>query len=174
MKETIKKKLETLTKDRERIFQMIQSIPSDQLDNDSYGWSIIQVLSHLNDAETASLHYMRKKMQAGDQMNDSSIANSVRMWLTNQALKTSLKWKAPSYISQPPSYPLQEMQEKWDQTRQSIFEFVEKYPDKWLNKLVYKHPMGGRQNLSSAIDSFIYHQIHHMHQIKRIKKQLEI
>ncbi|WP_420317920.1 DinB family protein [Ekhidna sp.] len=172
MKEVIKNKLQRLNSDTDKIYQLIDDIPQDKLLDGSYGWSIIQVLSHLNDAESASLKYMQKKMQAGDKMKSSGAGNSLRMWLTNQALKSSLKWKAPSYISNPPSYPLEEMKSKWMETRKAIEEFVNEYPDEWINKLVYKHPMGGRQNLDRAVESFIYHQIHHMHQINRIKKQL--
>ncbi|WP_425392690.1 DinB family protein [Ekhidna sp.] len=174
MKKKINKKLQRLNADTEKIFQQIEQLSPEKLEDASNGWSIIQVLSHLNDAETASLKYMKKKVQAGDKMKNSGVGNSLRMWMTNQALKSSLKWKAPSYISNPLSYPLEEMKSKWMETRAAIQGFVEEYPDKWMNKLVYKHPMGGRQNLNNAVDSFIYHQIHHMHQINRIKKQLGV
>jgi len=174
VKEAINNKLKRLNADTATIYTLIEGISEEKLHDQRYGWSIIQVLSHLNEAETASLKYMRKKVQAGDKMQDSGMGNALRMWLTNQALKSSLKWKAPSYISSPPTYPLQEMKSKWAETRASIREFVDEYPDKWLGKLVYKHPMGGRQNLKSAVDSFIYHQVHHMHQINRIKNKLGI
>ncbi|SNT16507.1 DinB superfamily protein [Ekhidna lutea] len=172
MKKTINEKLKRLEADQEKMFRSIEGISEEKLSDQSYGWSIIQVMSHLNDAETASLKYMQKKVQAGDKMQDSGIGNAFRMRLTNMALKSSLKWKAPSYISNPPAYPLNEMKSKWAETRKAIQQFVDEYPEQWMDKLVYKHPMGGRQNLERAVDSFIYHQIHHLHQIKRIKKQL--
>ncbi|WP_370089927.1 DinB family protein [Ekhidna sp.] len=172
MKESINKKLQRLNSETERIYESIDKIPAEKLGDQSYGWSIIQVFSHLNDAETASLKYMQKKMQAGDKMNKSGVGNAIRMWLTNQALRSPLKWGAPSYISNPPAYELEEIKSKWTETRKGIQQFVDEYPEQWLNRLVYKHPMGGRQNLERAVESFIYHQIHHVHQINRIKKQL--
>lgn len=172
MKEAINKKLKRLNADTDTIYVMLEGISEEKLQDNSYGWSIVQVLSHLNDAESASLQYMQKKSKAGDKMQKSGLGNAFRMWLTNLALKSSLKWKAPSYISDPPCYSMEEIKSKWTETRNKIQRFVDEYPDSWLNKLVYKHPMGGRQNLEKAVDSFVYHQIHHIHQINRIKKQL--
>lgn len=172
MKDEINKKLKKLNEETARIYDSISRISEEKLNDQRYGWSIIQVFSHLNDAETASLKYMQKKVQAGDKMHNSGMSNGIRMWLTNQALKSPLKWSAPSYISNPPTYSYEEIKTKWEQTRNEIQQFVDAYPDKWLGKLVYKHPMGGRQNLERAVESFIYHQIHHKHQINRIKKKI--
>lgn len=174
MKKVIHEKLNRLDADTDKIYASLEGISDENLNNSSYGWSIIQVLSHLNSAESASLKYMRKKIQAGDKMQNYGPTNAFRMWLCNSALKSALKWKAPSYISQPPVYKYDEMKQKWAETRTSIRQFVDEYPDEWLNKLVYKHPLGGRQNLDRAVESFIYHQIHHIHQIKRIRKQLGV
>ncbi|WP_462247784.1 DinB family protein [Ekhidna sp.] len=174
MKKSINEKLKKLNAETEKIYASLDGISDEKLKDPSYGWSLIQVLSHLNDAETASLKYMQKKVQAGDKMANSGPMNAFRMWICNGTLKSSLKWKAPSYIAKPPSYEYDEIKTKWGKTRDSIQQFVDDYPDQWLNKLVYKHPIGGRQNLERAVESFVYHQIHHIHQIKRIKKQLGV
>ncbi len=143
--------------------------------NPDGGWSVLQVLSHLDAAESASLGYMRKKLQAGDKMGTIGLMNQLKMGVIKIALKSSLKWKAPSYISNPASpSSLVKMREQWMNTRKEIKNFVSEYPDKYINSLVYKHPMGGRQDLNNAIDSFIFHQAHHIHQINRIKKKLAV
>ncbi len=174
MKNGINEKLKRLNADTEKIYASLDNISAEKLNDASYGWSLIQVLSHLNSAELASLKYMQKKIQAGDRMENSGVSNAFRMWLCNKALKSSLKWKAPSYISNPPALEYSELKAKWSETRTAIQVFVDEYPEQWLNKLVYKHPLGGRQNLDRAVDSFVYHQIHHLHQINRIKKQLGV
>lgn len=174
MKKEINEKLSRLNADTKNIYDSLDGIPYEKLNDSSYGWSLIQVLSHLNSAESASLKYMQKKVQAGDNMENSGPSNAFRMWLCNGALKSSLKWKAPSYIANPPEYEYDEIKSKWAETREAIQQFVDEYPEHWLNKLVYKHPMGGRQNLERAVESFIYHQVHHMHQINRIRKQLGV
>ncbi len=174
MKKRIKEKIRILKEDTQRIFKKIEGLSESQLKDQSYGWSIIQVLEHLNKSETLSLVYMQKKMKAGDKMKDASFIHSFRMWLTNQALRTKLKWSAPSYIKNPDNESLESIKTKWTQTRDKIEKHVDEFPEEWLNKLVYKHPMGGRQNLEKAVDSFVYHQIHHMHQIDRIKKKIDV
>ena len=173
-KDAIQEKLRRLNTDTKKIYEALDGVAEENLYNNSYGWSIVQVMSHLNDAETASLNYMQKKSRAGNKMAEAGGSNAVRMWFTNQVLKSSLKWKAPSYISKPAEPSFAEMKSKWNKTRGLIQTFVEEYPDEWLNKLVYKHPIAGRQNLEAAVDSFIYHQIHHLHQIRRIRKKLKI
>ena len=174
MKERIKEKINRLNSETQQIYGLIEGLSEAQLNDQSYGWSLIQVLSHLNKSETLSLVYMKKKMQAGEKMKEASKLNSFRMWLTNQALKSKLKWSAPAYIRNPDNETLDSVKTKWGETRQRISKYVEEFPEEWLNKLVYKHPMGGRQNLENAVDSFIYHQIHHLHQINRIKKKIGV
>ncbi|MEP1035220.1 DinB family protein [Ekhidna sp.] len=174
MKKEILEKLKRLKADTQEIYDSLEGIPVEKLGDPSYGWSIIQVLSHLNSAETASLKYMQKKVQAGDKMENYGPVNALRMYLCNGALKSSLKWKAPSYISNPATFEYEEMKSLWAATRNDIEKFVMDYPEQWLNKLVYKHPLGGRQNLDRAVDSFVYDQIHHIHQINRIRKQLGV
>lgn len=174
MKDTVYQKLQRLDAETQKIYADISMLPKDKLEDKSDGWSILQVFSHLNEAESISLQYMQKKMQAGDRMQKRSWGNLLRMWFVNRALQSSLRWKAPSYISNPPIFEYEEMKKKWAETREGIRAFIDEYPEEWMNKLVYKHPMGGRQDLSRAVDSFIYHQRHHVHQINRIRKKLGV
>lgn len=172
MKHHIFEKLKRLEVDTQKVFASIEHLDEEQLKDATYGWSIVQVFEHLNQSETMSLVYMKKKMQAGDAMAIGGAMNQLRMRLTNLALKTSLKWKAPAYIAYPEQSTLEDVTMRWANTRKQINTFVEAFPEHWLNRLVYKHPMGGRQTLEKAVDSFIYHQQHHVHQIERIKKRI--
>ncbi len=175
MKNDIEKRLFLLKKETEDIFANLESLDHDLLRKNGKGWSIIQVLSHLNMAEIISLEYMKKKMLAGRKMKKVNMINKARMWVTCGFLQTGLKWKAPSYISNPNGdYSLSEIKSKWEATRMKIHDYIDNYPDEWLNRAVYKHPMAGRLSLIQAIDSFIYHQRHHVHQINRIRKELSI
>jgi hypothetical protein len=176
VKQIIIDKLKMLDESTNQLLNDLSQLTSDSLSkNPPNSWSLLQVLSHLNTAEASSLKYMKKKVQAGDKMGKIKAWNEAQMKLTNWALASSLKWKAPSYVANPPVVKsLEEMKTIWMQTRTEIMSFVTDYPDEYIDRLVYKHPMGGRQNLNNAIDSFVYHQRHHVHQIKRIKKSLGI
>ena len=173
--EEIKNKLRILKKETEDILDDLAPIEDAILQKTGSGWSLIQVLSHLNMAESGSLRYMKKKILAGEKMKKVNAWNSFRMWVTSFFLQTGLRWKAPSYIANPEGkYTLSEMKSIWNDTRAQIDEYVNSYPENLLDRAVYRHPMAGRLSLEQAVDSFIYHQRHHVHQIKRIKKELGI
>lgn len=175
MKKSPKKTLDRLNKETDKIFSALEVIESAMLQRKGSGWSIIQVLGHLELAESASLAYMKKKLKAGSSMRKSSWLNKLRMRLVNVIQMTNLRWKAPSYVSSPPNdYNLAEIKEKWGKTRAALEQYIRYYPDELMNRLVYKHPMAGRQALNEAIRSFLYHQRHHKYQINRIRKELTI
>lgn len=175
MNPTLQTKLDRLDRETEILFNSVGDLSEKQLHDTTYGWSIIQVLAHLHDAEKASLLYMSKKMQAGDKMPAYALGNKLRMALSKMLLQTSLKWKAPKAVAHPKSESsMSEMKVMWEATREQTRTYLEHYPEQYLDKAVYKHPMAGRLDLASAIDSMMYHQRHHLHQVKRIKKRLGI
>lgn len=174
MKKETENRLLLLTEETDRIFSSLESIEVSKLQKRGKGWSIIQVLSHLNMAEALSLQYMKKKIHAGSKMGKVNFVNSIRMSITCGFLQTGLRWKAPAYISKPNGdYTLDEIRSEWNSTRSLIQKYVDDYPDDLLNREIYKHPMAGRLSLIQAVDSFIYHQRHHVHQINRIKRELQ-
>lgn len=172
-KQPILEKLSKLDKETEELFALSSGLNEEDLKNQSYGWSIIQVYAHLNIAETGSVMYMKKKMLAGQKMKDFNFLGKIRYFFVKGLLQGSLKWKAPKVIAQPNGdLTLKQIKDQWAKTRASTKKYVEEYPEDLLSKAVYKHPFAGRLNLEGAISSFIYHQRHHMHQIKRIKKKI--
>ncbi len=173
-KQKLALRVDKLDYERESMYAFVEGLTEEELHDDTYGWSIIQVFSHLNDAEFGSILYMRKKIQAGSSMPNFSFLGKLKMTFIKGLLQTNLKWKAPSFISEPNgSYTFDEMKQKWEETREVTKKYVSEYPNELMNKAVYKHPLAGRLDLLNAIDSFIYHQRHHMHQLKRIKDKLD-
>ena len=174
MKQDLNRKLKQLNLETERMYNYIKDLDEDKLHDTSYGWSVIQVFAHLETAEQGSTLYMRKKMKAGSNMPEFSLQHKIKFFLTKGLLQSSLKWKAPKIVANPEGgYSLDEMKKRWRETRQETEQFVSDYPEELMNKAVYKHPMAGRLDLSGAIDSFIYHQRHHIHQIRRIRQKIQ-
>lgn len=172
-KEPIFHNLELLNQETQVMYESLKDMAEEDLHDQRYGWSIIQVFSHLNMAEFGSLRYMNKKMQAEDKMPEYAISHKVRYFLTKRLLQSSLKWKAPKVVADPKGdYSFQEMKEIWAKTRSMIETYISEYPEKLLSKAVYKHPFAGRLDLDGAVSSFVYHQRHHVHQIKRIRKEI--
>lgn len=174
MKQILQDKLSRLDSEREAMYQSVEELSEADLHNPIYGWSIIQVFSHLNDAEIGTVQYMLRKMQAGDKMPEYAFGNQLRLALSKALLQSNLKWKAPKPVSNPEGeYSLDEMKQLWQETREDTRKYVEQYPEKYLKKAVFKHPFAGRLDLAGAIDSLTFHQRHHKHQIKRIKTLLD-
>ena len=172
-KQKILVKLDKLIEESSEIFKSINDLDKEDLSNSAYGWSIVQIFSHLNTAEIGSMLYMKKKMQAGSSMPDYSVSNKVRYFLTKGLLQSSLRWKAPKVVANPKAdYTFEEVKSEWAKNRELIREYINEYPEELLSRAVYKHPFAGRLDLDGAIDSFIYHQRHHKHQIRRIRKKI--
>ena len=173
MNPTLQSKLDQLEHETKVLFNRIDQLSEEQLQDPSYGWSIIQVLAHLNQSETGTIIYMTKKMQAGDKMPAYSTGGKLRMTLTKMLLRSPLRWKAPKPVAHPDAdHSLEEMKDLWKTSREKTRSFVKDFPEKYLNKAVFKHPMAGRIDLAGALDSMTYHQRHHLHQIKRIKQAI--
>lgn len=174
MKQPILDKLKILDEETNDLYELVQDLNEEDLHNQAYGWSIIQVYSHLIMAEAGSVNYMRKKMQAGNKLNNYSPLGKMRYSFLKRILQSSLKWKAPKVVSMPrENYSLEEIKTEWAKTRELTKKYVDEYPEDLLAKAVYKHPFAGRLDLEGAIGSFIYHQRHHKHQIKRIRKKID-
>ncbi|GAB4246134.1 MAG: hypothetical protein Tsb0034_24960 [Ekhidna sp.] len=173
MKQHLEEKLKLLESETDTIYRSLDSLSEQELTDKSYGWSLVQVLAHLEMTERGSVMYMKKKMMAGDKMGNLSIKHRLRLWFGKYFMQSNLKWKAPKVVGEPPAdHSYQEMKSKWSDTRKAIGDYIKEYPEHFLNKTVYKHPIAGRQNLAGALDCFIYHQRHHIHQIRRIKKRI--
>lgn len=175
MKKKLLNKLKILNQETEKIHAALGELSEENLHDQSYGWSILEVLAHLNMAEAGSVVYMKKKMQAGDQMLDAGVKQKIRSFLAKYFMQSSLKWKAPPVVASPQGdISYDEIKNKWEKTRKGMEEYIQEFPEEYLSKQLLKHPLAGRLTLEGAIDSFIHHQRHHVHQIKRIRKKIGV
>lgn len=160
-KTTLLKKLEAIDDEQ------LQMRPAER------SWSVVQVLHHLADSERGSLLYCMKKINAGSQMPDAHFTNDLRMRLFNLFLYTPIKYKKPQVIQEPDenlNYP--DVCIHWYNTRESWHKFLASYPDEYLNKAIFKHPVAGRISLKSTLWFFEAHLRHHEYQIDRILKNI--
>lgn len=164
---------DVLQEERECLISSIDDLEENELHNQCYGWNIIQVFSHLNMSEKASVLYMKKKMRAGEHMPKFSFRGKIGFFFTKRLLQSSLKWNAPKVIASPNGdFSLEEIKEQWNQTRSEMKNYIHEYPHEFINRAVYKHPFAGRLDLRCAVGSFVYHQRHHVHQVRRIRKMI--
>ncbi len=135
-------------------------------------WNVVQVLRHVQMAESASLAYITKKSQGGAQLANSTLYPRLLLVLTDLTFRSGAKVKAPKALENPPISSLEEIENDWATTRSELRSFVEKFPDEWGRKAVYKHPFIGMLSLAGAIQFFNVHQNHHIRQVHRILKSI--
>ena len=171
-KQSIYHQLDQLNDQTLQLFVQLASYSNEQLHKKRNGWSIIQVLSHLQMSETVSLAYMQKKKHAGTAMQKVSPWSQLKMLMIKLMLSSKLKFKAPKNLSNPPDhYTLQEMKAFWMTQREKLKGFVDDFPEVLYNRAILKHPIAGPQHLYNTLKFFQYHLLHHQYQINRITEE---
>lgn len=137
-------------------------------------WSALQTLHHVVTAETLTLGYIRKKMQAGDALPRATVASLLRLLLLEAALASPLRRRAPAMVADVPErVDAAELAARWDGVRAGLRELAEAFPPQHLDRLVFRHPVVGRLTLAHAIDSMAAHLDHHLPQVERALRAAE-
>jgi len=153
----------------------------DQMDKKLYNtkpsereWSMIQVLEHLYTSDSGSLNYCRKKIKAGDAIPNAGILDPIKFKLYLQFLFTPIKFKAPKVVSAPSNdSTYEEVKARLEEFQNELKSFADSYPDKYLKKAIFRHPIAGRITIVQMIDFFEAHLRHHEYQINRLVKYYE-
>lgn len=170
----IKSKYEQLETINADLMAELEKLSSENLffKPDENSWNIMQVLDHVKNAEVGTLRYIRKKMKYGG-VKKTNWSAKIRASLMRMVNNSSVRFKMPSVLPQPEaSDSLETVQKEWQALRVEWKDYLESFPQEYLDKAVFKHPIFGRLSLSQAVDSMISHQNHHIKQIRRIKKRL--
>jgi len=132
-------------------------------------WSVLQVINHLIISETGTLKYLQKKIQSPT-LPEKSFFEPIKMIFLNLIMKSPLKFKAPTVVSEPENKDLNSSFEDWERIRKDIEEFVVEYPESNEDKAIFKHPFTGRISLENTLWFFKMHILHHQKQIDRLLK----
>ncbi|MEP4533354.1 MAG: DinB family protein [Cyclobacteriaceae bacterium] len=170
------KSFEIIEKRKADLLTSLDQIDDDKLTYhpDEGKWNIIQIIQHVADAERGALNYCQKKIQAGDKMPNSPLGENARMILFNKFLKTKVRYKMPKGLKSPEDgLEYQEVCVGWYNTREALRKFLDSYPEKYLKKAIFKHPVAGRIGLNNMLLFFDAHLIHHKFQIERNLKSFQ-
>jgi uncharacterized damage-inducible protein DinB len=139
-------------------------------------WSISQILSHLITAERMSLHYIQKKIQGVEQTRDSGLWEEIKIILLaiSQRLP-ALKFKAPQRVIESTTIygDLNRITQEWELVRNELCALLEKIPDDYINRKIYRHVRAGYLNVRHALIFFREHVTHHTPQIKNLRNKFE-
>ena len=176
MHKKLSSKLSKLSDKTEKLMNQLdgENLEILQKKPDENSWSVIQILNHLMVSESSSLNYVKKKILGIDTVGKVGVSARARMLAMNLAFNGKRKFKAPVYVDNPSnSDDLQQIKERWRELRGDLNTFLEDFPDEYIEKVVYRHPISGRVSTSQMIDFFIMHMRHHVHQVNRTLLQVK-
>ena len=133
-------------------------------------WSVNEILTHLVTSEQLTIRYLKKKSLGVEQLRNSGLAEKIRYAVLEISQRLPLKFKAPKHLvlNTPEALPLPQLLTSWNATRQELKEFLDSITDRNVNKLIYKHPVAGRFDVSQCLMFMREHYHHHLPQIKRL------
>jgi len=162
--------METLEKLRSELLGRLSDSNSETLNREpaAGGWSAVQVLAHVIQAERLSLEYLRKKTQRPELIPSSGVIAALKSRALGLFLRLPFKVSAPARTAAvPASAELQDLEQDWAEVRSAWRDFLEDFPPELACKAVYKHPVAGRLNLEQTLRFLIDHLRRHTRQIER-------
>ena len=133
------------------------------------GWSVLQVLEHLLDSEAKSFGYLKKKTLDYSGVKKKNLSTSIRSGLLRLSLKSSMKFKAPTVLQDPPNQmSVADLKRDFDKQRKEIQDLISNLPADAFNLELFKHPIAGRLTIHQMFDFMTDHWGHHQKQIENI------
>jgi len=155
---------------RMELIQHMSKFSDEQLNKkpSASAWSAMQTAYHLITAESFSLSYLQKKIQAKEQVKPAGIAHAFRSALLKIFLLLPFKFKAPKIVEQVPDFKsFAEMKKDWADTRKGMQDLLETLTEEDTKRELFKHPMAGKMNIVQMIDFINDHLTRHSKQIDK-------
>jgi hypothetical protein len=152
------------------VLELVDSAPAARLNEPPAPgkWSAAQILHHVVSSEGGSLQYIRKKTQTPDAVPRATLMCAVRTAVLAAALASPLKFKAPDVVANVPDKPpVDETLAQWSQIRDELEQMIGELPEGLLERALFRHPVGGRMNMSQTLDFMIAHLKRHSRQLRR-------
>lgn len=162
---------DSLETQRNQLFTSLNSLAVEKLNQQpTNGWSINQVIAHLIAAERLSVLYLRKKIQAINEVENTGLIEELKMIVIILSQRLPFKFKAPKTVVEntKSSTSLHQLEQEWNAVRNELKIVLEKFNDDQIKRKIYKHVVAGKLNIQQTLIFFREHIIHHQKQIKRL------
>ncbi|MEX2589140.1 MAG: DinB family protein, partial [Chitinophagales bacterium] len=142
-----------IERQRKRLIEELNQYNKSQLDfhPKAGSWNMKQVCLHLIVAEENSLAYMRKKINALEELDNAGLWSKLRLAFLNSVVSTKIKFKAPKIVQlkegDADNLDYEQLIDRWDKVRRELYNFADKLDHKASEKLLFKHPFAGRFNI---------------------------
>lgn len=162
---------EALEREREALFARLRAEDPGRLHyREAPGtWSALQHLRHLIQAETASLAYLRKKLQYADTVRPAGLGARLRAGLLRTWFSLGVKAKAPASLGVPPEGedPATVLAE-YEALRAEWADALAGVPERLVHGELFRHGVAGRMALPQALAFFGTHFRHHAKAVDRL------
>jgi uncharacterized damage-inducible protein DinB len=138
-------------------------------------WSIAQVLHHIWFALDGTYLYVHKQIQKNKEFKNAGIVHFFRSIGLNMVLHSSLKLKAPKYISENviKNMTHTEISQLSEVSFNNFRQLLEIFPTELEHKEIFKHPVVGWVNISQTLGFLKGHTVHHKMQIENLLNQIK-
>lgn len=134
-------------------------------------WCMLQVAQHVMASEAGTLRFFKKYPPIKTGLA-GQISGFIRSLALTVALKLPLKFKAPKVPDLNPqtAIPWDQTEPEWVTIRAELDNYFNSFPPEKSGYIVFKHPVGGKFNISQTLDFLLEHINHHLLQLQRIQQ----
>ncbi|QHL86127.1 hypothetical protein GU926_01160 [Nibribacter ruber] len=132
-------------------------------------WSAAQLYYHLWKVEHVVIQSIKDNLATDRKRRPISFNTRWRSFLLNLVLSLPVKIKAPKVLGDmPQQINIDEVEKNWQDTRNTLHQFLSDFPNDLLDKEIFKHPRAGVITLGQTLEFLIEHANHHKNQMKRL------
>ena len=133
-------------------------------------WSMVQVMTHLMTTESAILSYMRNKSTKGLPLEKAGLRSSLGALAMSLVLRYRKKIKRPPGVADPTdTLTHKQVKQGWQEGRAQLRQFLDGFPNEWMDKEIFRHPVIGMMNIHQTVAFMGEHVQHHQAQVQRLE-----
>ncbi len=172
MKEELIQQIDALDSELQALVAQLQSYSHQQLNQQPApnSWSATQIMHHLMLSEKYAVLYCEKKLSHKPTLKTVGPIDRLKEKMIKWYLQVPIKIKAPTKLNEsqlPKESNLADILNQWQEQRKVLRLFFEELPAEYVDKVIYKHPFGGRLSLKGMLNFFEAHFDRHRKQLMR-------
>jgi len=173
MNNTIITSLKKSADKKQELFLILDKLNSKALQKSKSenSWDVMQVLTHLYEAESGALRYIKKKYLGIEELKKGNWKNYRNFILMQTILYLPTKFKAPKAVSNPNvTLSYEELKSAYINIDKEFEDFLKDYSVDYMRKAIYKHPFAGMLTVLQMLKFQRAHLFHHKRQITNLLK----
>lgn len=171
MLKNLQKQFEHLEQTRGALAQHLTQCSSEQLRYRSAPetWSPAEIVHHLVLAESFAVAYLEKKLEKASTLQKTGWRAALRSTILKWALRSPLKFKAPSPLVLPKSdMAWDDLHAQWQAQREKLQNLLERVTPETSRLALYRHPVAGLLTPAQMLSFLQEHFDHHDKQIVKL------